>query len=316
MNGRWIQLKSARVEGVSDMLLSGRERQAAAVGKPSRLEQPSGGAQQAHRRGAAKAKSHHAAFSLLELMVVMGIIGLLATLGTPMFKALNQNSGVSAAARQLMDDISLARMKAINNRTTVYVVFATTNLTQAYNNFIKACPNPKDNPRAYKQFTNLISGQFSAYALMAARSVGDQPGQPTPRYLTEWRTLPEGIFIAPFKYTPMTTEDWAKVVSATNRPFAYTPLRFPTADGLTNALPYIAFNSAGQLVPPTGVAVADEIIPLVRGSIMFEKDALGRNKMSEADFRETPPGNGTNMFYRVHVFWQTGRAKVEKLEIQ
>ena len=59
-----------------------------------------------------------AAFSLVELMVVLGIIGLLATLGFPMVKSLHQGSAMAAASRQLLDDISLARMRAINNRTT------------------------------------------------------------------------------------------------------------------------------------------------------------------------------------------------------
>jgi len=254
-----------------------------------------------------------AAFSLVELMVVLGIIGLLAALGFPMVKSLHQGSAMAAASRQLLDDISLARMRAINNRTTIYLVFAPTNPAVQLKSMMAAGTN---DARALKQLTNLISGQFSAYALMAARTVGDQPGRPTPRYLTEWRNLPEGVFVSPFKYTGLVAADWSRL-NVTNRPFLYKPLPFPTATSPAFLLPYVAFNSSGQLdrqFPSAGGP--DEIIPLTRGSIMFAKDALGRNTFEAPDFREVPPGNGTNMFNRVHVYWQTGRARVEKLEVR
>ena len=254
-----------------------------------------------------------AAFSLVELMVVLGIIGLLAALGFPMVKSLHQGSAMAAASRQLLDDISLARMRAINNRTTVYMVFAPTNPAVQ----LKTMLNSKTNDaRALKQLTNLISGQFSAYALVAARTVGDQPGRPTPRYLTEWRNLPEGVFISPFKYAFLPAADWSRL-SATNRPFLYKQLPFPTATSPTFLLHYVAFGASGQLERPLASAGGpDEVIPLTRGSIMFAKDALGRNTFEAPDFREVPPGNGTNMFNRVHVYWQTGRARVEKLEVR
>lgn len=319
MNGRWLQLKSARVEAAGAMLLAGRAypNQTPEVGMPSPLSQakPMGDANPSRPQLPPKAKLSQAAFSLVELMVVLGIIGLMATMSGPILKALNQNSGLSAASRQLMDDISLARMRAINNRTTVYMVFAPTNLVPALQQIKAKYPDVKSNPRAYKQFTNLISGQFSAYALIAARTVGDQPGRSTPRYLTEWRTLPEGFYIAPSKFAAPDVSVW-RLINPTNRPFAYTQLPFPTADCPTNYLPYIAFNSYGQLVPPVPTQYPDEIIPLTRGSIMFDKDESGMNKLNSADFRETPPGNATNLFHRVHIYWQTGRAKVEKLEIQ
>jgi prepilin-type N-terminal cleavage/methylation domain-containing protein len=254
-----------------------------------------------------------AAFSLVELMVVLGIIGLLATLGFPMVKSLHQGSAIASASRQLLDDISLARMKAINNRTTVYMVFAPTNPATQLQLMMKA---GSPDFRALKQLTNLISGQFSAYALVAARTVGDQPGRPTPRYLTEWRSLPEGVFISPYKYAAMVSSAWSRL-NTTNRPFLYQTLPFPTATSPVFLLPYVAFNSMGQVDRPFPTAGGpDEVIPLTRGSILFAKDALGRNTFDPPDFREVPPGNGTNMFNRVHIFWQTGRARVEKLEVR
>ena len=49
-------------------------------------------------------------------------------------------------------------------------------------------------------YNNLLAHQYGAYALASLRSVGDQPGQANPQYLTEWKPLPDGVFIAPFKF--------------------------------------------------------------------------------------------------------------------
>ena len=62
------------------------------------------------------------AFSLFEMVIVVGLMGLLAALALPSMK-LGKGSQMSAATRQLLDDLTLARLRAINNRSQVYVVF-------------------------------------------------------------------------------------------------------------------------------------------------------------------------------------------------
>lgn len=257
-----------------------------------------------------------AAFSLIELLVVMGIMGLLAAVGLPALKGLGQSNSISAANRQLLDDIGLARALAIKNRTTVYMVFVPTNL---------ALQLPKlSTPQERKLLTNLSGSQFTGYALLAKRTVGDQPGQDHPRYLTEWRKLPDGVFISPYKYARWARNSWQPYLNTTNRPFAYYDqpagdpgLPFPTATSRRFPLPYVAFDSGGQLVRPTAATpLPDEIIPLTRGSIFYVRDKNGDIAMGAPDLQEVPPGNGTNMFNRIHIDWMTGRARIEKFEIQ
>src|SRR5438874_4719182 len=133
-----------------------------------------------------------AAFTLVELLVVIAIIGLLATIGLPALKGFGKGTGMAGAQRQLLQDLGLARLSAINGRTTVYMVFVPTNIVKL---------NWPSFPRKTQmQLTNLVSGQYTTYALLTKRTLGDQPGRENPRYITDWRSLPQGILIATNKF--------------------------------------------------------------------------------------------------------------------
>src|SRR5688572_23019639 len=128
------------------------------------------------------------AFTLVELLVVMAIIGVLAAIGLPAMRGIGAGNDVSAAIRQLMDDLSYARLKAMNERTTVYVVFMSPQILQ---------PNPAwSSLEQKKEVARHARLQFTSYALFTRRSLGDQPGADRPRYITDWRTLPQGTFIS------------------------------------------------------------------------------------------------------------------------
>src|SRR6266581_9025829 len=73
--------------------------------------------------GAGRIRMRYAAFTLIELLVVMAIIGLLAAIGLPALKGFGKGTGLAGAQRQLLDDLALARLRAISGRTTVYMVF-------------------------------------------------------------------------------------------------------------------------------------------------------------------------------------------------
>lgn len=240
----------------------------------------------------------YSAFTLIELLVVMSIFGIIFYLSLPAIRNITKSDAMGIANRQLMDDVARARRLAINHRTTVYMVFIPPNITQIAGAYLR--------PDQIDMFERLA---MRGYGFFARRSSGDQPGRETPRYFGEWRSLPEGIFIAPWKFTPGT--NWNQ--------FSYQLFPFPVATNTNTlvSLPCIAFNYLGQLVHFQGqnqpvLSEYDEIIPLTRGSMLISTNASGVRNM---DFQETPPGNSTNNFNHIRIDWLTGRCKVERPEI-
>jgi prepilin-type N-terminal cleavage/methylation domain-containing protein len=66
------------------------------------------------------------AFTLLELVIVLSLIGLLMALAVPRFSAMRDGASVRAAMADLSAVFSMARQSAITRRTTVAVVLDTT----------------------------------------------------------------------------------------------------------------------------------------------------------------------------------------------
>jgi prepilin-type N-terminal cleavage/methylation domain-containing protein len=275
-------------------------------------------------------------FTLLELLVVIGIIGFLASISLPALKGLGHGNTIKIATQQLSFDVSMARNFAINNRTVVYIVFVPTNIveiTSAKLNSYYSKVLGTDIHNLLKQYTNLCKGQLTSYAIFAERSVGDQPGRPRSRYLTQWRSLPEGMFIAQDKFLKLSQAEWNTLQNASNkvhfpyyvkslnrwvsyRPFSWKSVPLFTVRG-TNyfeyEMPCVGFGPNGQLIYPPGwspLGDKDECIPLARGSVFYPQSLNG--EILPADAIENPPGNSTNMFNRIHINWLTGRAKVEQ----
>lgn len=287
------------------------------------------------------------AFTLIELLTVIAIIGVLAALLAPAFKVFSKPEANVAATRQLLDDCSRARALAISERSTVYMVFVPTNFWANWGGPPSTTPlvnnaarwgNLPPSIRNSMIATQAFGAQLNGYFMISLRDVGDQPGRPVPRDLTSFKTLPQGSFIAPYKFTAPPYP--SAVPYPTNRPELpiYGFLRtnnipFPTATALTNAgapnpdylgtfqslggltLPYIAFNYLGQLTPGDGsVLQYDENIPIDYGTFGPALNPVNKLPIQAIpSFSEEPPGNSTNISYNlIHIDRLTGRARLER----
>jgi prepilin-type N-terminal cleavage/methylation domain-containing protein len=292
------------------------------------------------------ATRHPPAFTLLEMLVVIAILGLIAGLTVPVLKNFAKSDATLGASRQLLDGVARARQMAISRRTTIYMVFVPANF---WIDSSGTFPNPAANSwwgnlsSALKNnVTNLADRQLSGYNFLAHGAMGDQPGQHLWHYLDRWQNLPDNTFIALAKFTnapgppgqPYTITDLINP----NKPgtpyqiwgFHVTNnLPFPTETG-TNLnppqitvgiiLPYIAFNYLGQLtVDGQTMADRDEYIPLAKGNVVPAINPATKSFLlpgapptpSSPQISETPPGNSTDSYNIVHIDRLTGRAVLE-----
>ena len=266
---------------------------------------------------------HALAFTLIELLVVISIVGLLAGLAVPVVNNFKPNV-VAGATRQLLDDVARARQYAISQRTTVFMVFVPTNFWTDGAYISSVAPNPVEKAKADR----LLDKQMIAYNFVALRTLGDQPGRGKARYLSSWKTLPQGVFIASQKFGPRTITPALTITNYLDgSKFRLLPIYgfnttngipFPSEDTIAPkyvTLPYIAFNYTGQLVPSkidnNLGSSKDEYIPLTKGAVLFQ-----RGTPNPPTVRESPVGNTSNAFNVVSIEWLTGRAHVERQQIR
>jgi len=256
-------------------------------------------------------RQFRSAFTLVEMLVVITILGILAALTVPALKSLGKSDAAVSASRQMLEGVGRARQLAIANHTTVYMIFVTTNFWNGLSAAQLAMPAT----------VNLCDKQLSGYTYVAYGGAGDQPGQHAWHYLEPWQSLPDGTFIASWKFAPraqsVTVPNFSSTVPIYG--FMNAPVPFPTVDSAPVAVPCIAFNYLGQLtLDGQNPAGQDEYIPLARGSVFAAKDQTTKAlQFSPADVSETPSGNSTSSAYNlVDIDWLTGRATLRFQKVQ
>jgi prepilin-type N-terminal cleavage/methylation domain-containing protein len=263
-------------------------------------------------------------FTLIELLVVISILGILAALTVPALKNLGKSNAATSASRQLLQAVGRARQLAMENRTTVYMVFVPTNFWLPPYTSGPGWTNTLT-PAQFSAAVNLCDKQLTGFAFVANGAVGDQPGRHIWHYLESWQSLPDGSFIASWKFAPlgslpaMVITDPVAGQAFNVYGFATHAVPFPTADATTPVpLPCIAFNYLGQLTTDgQNPASQHEYIPLARGSVSPVMDASKVLQFGSPTVSESPPGNSTSSaFNLVDIDPLTGRATLKFQKVQ
>ena len=256
------------------------------------------------------------AFTLIEMLVVLVIIGLLAALALPHMRGNQESVAINAACRQLIDDLSFARQKAMSIRGTVAIVFISPDVLDSAKFDLTSLLYSPDEVAEIKR---LQGGVFTHYALYQYRAVGEQPGSyNSAGYITQWKSLPEKTFIDTNSFGGGSFFGGIEF-----DPSHYGKFPFPYSSGKltkTYHLPYIAFDGEGRCIAIEreetggGSPLRDVEFRMARGSILYARDSTGAVIPSTVDVQQIPPYNATNNV--IHIDFITGRAQRIELQLQ
>ena len=241
--------------------------------------------------------------------MVISILGILAALTVPALKNIGKSNATLSASRQLLDAVGRARQQAIARHTTVYMIFVPTNFWALPPSGWWSRLGPEQTAAI-----DLCGRQLSGFTFVAYGTAGDQPGRHAWHYLEPWQALPDGTFIAQWKFGPPNSitivTDPATGASYPVHGFDTAQVPFPTqgfpmgvSQGSLPRFPYIAFNYLGQLT-----SGQDEYIPLARGTVLPARDANKAFLLASPSVSESPPDNSIHAFNLVKIDWLTGRA--------
>ncbi len=260
---------------------------------------------------------NHRGFSLVEMLVVLGIVALIASISLPALKGLSKSNTLVTTQRQLLDDLGLARQLALKNRTTVYMVFVPGNIWEHAAKATNVAAN-QQGATIRQAFYAAAAGPYSSYALLARRRVGDQPGAEHWQFLTEWKSLPDGYVFPRVMFERQAAATYAtSFPDSTNYvsllPYTLLPVPYAFPDKtqskkLEFSMPYIAFDGTGRveetsrpmlLTGPQKSAAApfgsDFVISFTSGSVFMPRNAQGQlivpgtaGTQTEVDLVETP----------------------------
>ena len=188
-----------------------------------------------------------AAFTLVELLAVVGIMGLLAAVAVPALKGLTGSGGRKQALSQVMGALEIARNTAISTGTNAAVIFPDSTFASG---------------DAYKYRSMAVVAWNSTNSTNPATMVGS------------WIVLPQGIALFPnsISILPQATNISVRILTTTSPAANFRAIRFQPDGGLdesqsplpTNGIAYFEGTVTGTTTNPTSKMTNFETVRVTR----------------------------------------------------
>ena len=215
------------------------------------------------------APRHTAAFTLVELLAVVGIMGLLAAVAVPALKGLTGSGGRKQALSQVIGALEIARNTAISTGTNAAVIFPHDGFTAT-----------GVDPAPYKFRSMAIVSYFdTTIATNTNFNISYE------KLVSSWIVLPQGISFLPAYLKTNTTTNMISVTAKIRIP--------PKTNDITITCPGIIFQSDGGLLDGATNSIA--------GVGFFEGTVTGTDK--------TNPTSKMTNFETVRLTRYTGRTR-------
>jgi prepilin-type N-terminal cleavage/methylation domain-containing protein len=179
-----------------------------------------------------------AAFTLLELLVVVGIIALLLAVTLPAISSLSKSSSRKGTVSLLLGIIEQARAMAIKDGRASYIALAA---------------QPTDGTTSIND-----NGITDRYFYRAVAVFQDDANDPSKKVqLTAWSVFPTGICLrTEISFSGASTAAWS------SSDFAFTP-----AGTQSQKFPFIKFDETGALASPIPTGTGPLLLRFFEGSV-------------------------------------------------
>jgi len=241
------------------------------------------------------------AFTLIELMAVVALIGLMMLVAMPALQS-SKGSSLISAARQFSNDLNLARQYGIARNYRMRVVIAT----------------DKTIKDSGADLPDLVAMQYSAYAIFFQQriyswwvgNVANQPNKPYGRdrwyYLQSWKFLPKGVIFDPADadlksadgkglllpkttvfFGPMASQNLWDGITRDELPFPYRNSDTDPSKGVEMA--FIEFKANGMPTMPGSVRLVNGVVQVNRSGDMSATVIVpGRESAKSASSNNDP----------------------------
>ena len=272
------------------------------------------------RAGTAAAPAPRArrrAFTLVELLVVVGIMGLLLGVTVTAFDSIGKGAKMRSALMQLKSSLSLARQYAITDRRAAYIIFP----DKYVDDWQSMVPNAAD-------YGYIQEARFQSYYIMNQDGIEDkttEEGKILVRRvqyrLGRWQHLPKGVIFdrdsrpQDLEFSPMPYDDLFVFANVFHRPLGQEPqlsnnvfvLPFPgltnTSQTCTQSVVALGFSANGRLI---------QNVPSVRWTpMMILSEGVAETDENGVEKRYfMQPGSSK---FSIEILPLTGRIKIREI---